>query len=478
MLLRGMSNPHQVRPWRCDLARKQAAATSGTRPLWRRGLSLLCAMSAWIVSLSLLAVAALRILYHDGTYVLVWLNAFTRYVYLPAYLCLLFAAWQRRWRLVLVSSAVVGCHLAWLAPDFLRDRRFEPPASSVAVESADTSPTMRIFFANVRENSEEYPSMLEEITEADPDVIVLVEYGWGWHLTFKTSPVLAPYKYGSGHLQSHIGSVNVFSRLPLKTEMQSWVAGRPTHTIEVELGSQAAALDWIARAAPDELSAVQLLRVLGRDDAAAIVAVRPLGDRRRLQRNATFARVSTTHPTSSAIRTSRSWSRIRDNLAERLLSRSADSHRPGISLTRSGMRIHSRGNWPRFGSPPAGRGCPDSARFQCPCSTTFAWRPLKGVAGLSHTCRFCRTWYLFTWRCKVFRPNILRADAGLPGLYRPPPHSRLPPLGPAHFRCFESPFVEVFRKVATIKINGLSPQRWRLRTAWLNVSIRSIRMGR
>ena len=98
---------------------------------------------------------------------------------------------------------------------------------------------MRIFFANVREINEEYPSMLEEITEANPDVIVLVEYGWGWHLTFKTSPVLAPYKYGSGHLQSHIGSVNVFSRLPLKTEMQSWVAGRPMHTIDVELGSQA-----------------------------------------------------------------------------------------------------------------------------------------------------------------------------------------------------------------------------------------------
>ncbi len=199
----------------------------------------MCVTSAWIVSLSLLAVAALRILYHDGTYVLVWFNAFTRYVYLPAYVCLLFAAWQRRWRLALVSSAVVGCHLAWLAPDFVRDGRFDPPASSVAVESAGTSPTMRIFFANVREVNEEYPAMLEEITEANPDVIVLLEYGWGWHLTFKTSPVLAPYKYGSGHLQSHIGSVNVFSRLPLKSEMQSWVAGRPMHTIEVELGSQA-----------------------------------------------------------------------------------------------------------------------------------------------------------------------------------------------------------------------------------------------
>jgi endonuclease/exonuclease/phosphatase (EEP) superfamily protein YafD len=130
------------------------------------------------------------------------------------------------------------CHLAWLAPDFLRDRRFDAPTSAAAANSADASPTLRIFFANVRESSEEYQSMLQEIAGANPDVIVLVEYGWGWHLTFKTSPVMAPYKYGSGHLQSHIGSVNVFSRLPLKSEMQNWVAGRPMHTIEVEYGSQ------------------------------------------------------------------------------------------------------------------------------------------------------------------------------------------------------------------------------------------------
>jgi endonuclease/exonuclease/phosphatase (EEP) superfamily protein YafD len=221
-----------------DLARRHTAATRESRTYFRRGLIWLCAPAAWIVSLLLLAVAALRIFYHDGTYVLVWLNAFTRYVYLPAYVCLLFASWQRRWRLAIVSTVVVVCHLAWLTPDFLRDRRFDAPTSAAAAKSADTSPTLRIFFANVRESSEEYQSMLQEIEGANPDVIVLVEYGWGWHLTFKTSPVMAPYKYGSGHLQSHIGSVNVFSRLPLKSEMQNWVGGRPTHTIEVELSSQ------------------------------------------------------------------------------------------------------------------------------------------------------------------------------------------------------------------------------------------------
>ena len=192
----------------------------------------------WLAAISLLAVAALRIVYHDGTYLLIWLNAFTTYVYVPAYFCLVWAAWQRRWLLAVVSAVVIICHITWIAPDFLRDRRFDPPTSTADRGNVDDAATLRIFFANVREYSEQYEAMLHEITEANPDVIVLVEYGWGWHLAFKASLVMTQYKYGSGHLQSHIGSVNVFSRLPLKTEVQNWIAGRPVHTVDVEVGSQ------------------------------------------------------------------------------------------------------------------------------------------------------------------------------------------------------------------------------------------------
>jgi endonuclease/exonuclease/phosphatase (EEP) superfamily protein YafD len=187
----------------------------------------------------LLVIAALRLLYHDGAFPLIWLNAFTTYAYMPAYACLAWAAWQRRWLLMLASTAVVGCHLVWLAPDFLRDRRFvaEHAASTIAISDA-SSPTVTIFFANVAEHNTEYNAMLREIAGANPDVIILLEYGWGWHRAFKTAPVMAPYVHGSGHLQSHIGSVNVFSRLPLKSEVQSWVGGRAMHTIAVDTGEE------------------------------------------------------------------------------------------------------------------------------------------------------------------------------------------------------------------------------------------------
>jgi len=205
----------------------------------RRGVWWLFYLVACGAALSLCVVAALRVFYHDGEFVLIWLNAFTRYVYLPAYGCVAWAVWQRRWILALASALTVGCHIAWMARDFVRDRRFDSPTNiQASATMADASPPVRIFFANVAVKNVQHDSMLQEIVAADPDVIVLVEYSWPWHLKFKASPILAPYKYGTGHLQSHIGSVNVFSRLPLKNEIQNWVNGRAVHAIDMDRGDK------------------------------------------------------------------------------------------------------------------------------------------------------------------------------------------------------------------------------------------------
>jgi endonuclease/exonuclease/phosphatase (EEP) superfamily protein YafD len=188
---------------------------------------------AWAIVIALVAVAALRLFRHDAAFPLVWLNSFARYIYLPAYACAAWAAWQRRWVLLAAGLSVVVCHLAWMAPDFIRDRRFDPPTSAAA---ADTSPTLRIFFANVAADNDQRESLLSEIAAANPDVIVLVEFAWPWHIAFKSSPIMAPYKFGSGWMQSHIGSVNVFSKLPLQMEKQDWISGRAVQTVELEMG--------------------------------------------------------------------------------------------------------------------------------------------------------------------------------------------------------------------------------------------------
>src|SRR6476620_1051789 len=110
----------------------------GQRALFNRLLNWL----VWLVTLSMVIVALMRVFDHDGAHFFIWLNAFTRYVYLPAYACLAWAVWKRRWALALLNIALVSFHIALLAPDFMRDRRFDSAANAAAAD-AFAAPTMR-----------------------------------------------------------------------------------------------------------------------------------------------------------------------------------------------------------------------------------------------------------------------------------------------------------------------------------------------
>ena len=213
-----------------------AKSPARPRSTLRRLLWAGCYFAVWCATISLMIVAVLRVAYHDGEFFLIWINSFTRYVYLPAYLCFAWAVWQRRWVLTICSLALVGFHVALMAPDFLRDRRFEIDAKPVA-GAASSSDRIRVFFANVLARNTEFDALLEEIADTDPDVIVLVEFSRPWHAAFVNSPVMAPYVHGSGRLKSHINTVNVFSKLPLANEIQNWVQGRAVHTVDIPIGS-------------------------------------------------------------------------------------------------------------------------------------------------------------------------------------------------------------------------------------------------
>jgi endonuclease/exonuclease/phosphatase (EEP) superfamily protein YafD len=190
----------------------------------------------WLVTISLVVAALLRIFYHDGTHLLNWINAFTRYVYLPAYFCLAWAAWKRRWVLAFVNVAIIGWHLSCLAPDFIRDRRFETIVDGAAAEHA--GPRVRIFFANVRASNTEYESMLGEIRDANPDIVLLAEFLQPWFAAFRDAPAIAAYPYGSGHEPARMETINVFSKLPLKSEKKLYFAGRGIELIEIPVGSK------------------------------------------------------------------------------------------------------------------------------------------------------------------------------------------------------------------------------------------------
>jgi endonuclease/exonuclease/phosphatase (EEP) superfamily protein YafD len=192
---------------------------------------------AWLATTACGSIAILRFCFHDGTHLLIWLNAFTRYVYLPAYLCLIFACVRRHWWLATANLAIIGCHVYWLAPDFLRDRRFEPSAAAISAAEDDVN-RLRIFFANVRAENREHAALLREIQDAQPDVIVLVELSQNWNTGFRQSPLVTEFPYGSGLEVTQANSVSILSKVPLKNDVREWFAGRCVETVEVQVGSQ------------------------------------------------------------------------------------------------------------------------------------------------------------------------------------------------------------------------------------------------
>lgn len=196
-----------------------------------------CLIAAWLATLALAAVAAFRVFYHDGMYTLTCLNAFTRYLYLPVYVCLGWAFWQRRWALAVVGAAVAACHLTWIAPEFVRDRRFDVGGNPGAAAASDP-PTVRIFFANVAAYNEFPEAFLDEIPAADPDVIVFVEYLPWWRAAARNSPVLKAYPFGTPQSVPRGGEIAVYSRIPLENPQQTWATHRPSFAFDIRAGGQ------------------------------------------------------------------------------------------------------------------------------------------------------------------------------------------------------------------------------------------------
>jgi endonuclease/exonuclease/phosphatase (EEP) superfamily protein YafD len=184
--------------------------------------------------LALLSVAVLRIAAHDAVVPLTWLNAFTLYIYLPAYIALIYAAWTARWWLATVSAAVVACHLSWVLPDYSP----ATPYRSLATESAEAGQSIRVFHANVRAGNLGVQRMLDEALAADADVIILSEVGRYWLDELRKSDISLKYPFGTDLWHRHGGDVNVFSRRPVSRLEQITIENRATIAVDIPLGEE------------------------------------------------------------------------------------------------------------------------------------------------------------------------------------------------------------------------------------------------
>jgi endonuclease/exonuclease/phosphatase (EEP) superfamily protein YafD len=170
--------------------------------------------------LGLLLIAALRILTHDATLLLVCINAFTLYFYLPAYVVLAFALVRRMWWLAAASLLVIGCHLAWIAPDF------RSAVVSPGPVDAKSTASLRVFYVNANRYNQSRDELLAEVAAAHPDVVVFAEFWIPWRPTMLKSPVMAAFPYGTDLQSWTRGDVIVRSRVPIEDLQAHWAGGR------------------------------------------------------------------------------------------------------------------------------------------------------------------------------------------------------------------------------------------------------------
>jgi endonuclease/exonuclease/phosphatase (EEP) superfamily protein YafD len=165
----------------------------------------------------MVAGAALRIFMHDWWIPLVWWNAFTFYVYLPAYICLLFGLVMHRWRLAAVAAAVVACHLVWVAPDFVPRGLLASAGGAEPAAVGDPSPSLlRLYYQNVRMHSDDTEWRIGQMLSVDPDVIALVEFAPAWEAAIRESRIPALYPHNTIQAETRIQDVVLFSKRPLE----------------------------------------------------------------------------------------------------------------------------------------------------------------------------------------------------------------------------------------------------------------------
>ena len=182
----------------------------------------------WLAALALAGCAVARLAAHDATMVLIWVNSFTLYFYLPVYPVLVAALCRRRWRLAGASAAVAGCHLAWVLPDFA-------PAAKLP-DHLDRGVSLRIVSANLFAGNPSRERLAKELLDADADVLLLQEYSPSWVKVLQSAGLFEKYPHRVFKVRADAFGIALFSKWPL-SDAEIWrVSDLPMARATVHVG--------------------------------------------------------------------------------------------------------------------------------------------------------------------------------------------------------------------------------------------------
>ena len=129
---------------------------------------LVASTMAGVGMLPFLGLIAARLFSPDSNLILIWANAYTFWIYLPAYPVAVAALALRRWMAGGLAVVVVAFHFAWVLPDYR-------PAESIPAE-ARSAPRLRLMTANVFYENPDESGIADEVLDVDPDVLFFQEF--------------------------------------------------------------------------------------------------------------------------------------------------------------------------------------------------------------------------------------------------------------------------------------------------------------
>ncbi len=156
----------------------------------------------WIIVLVLLTILALRKYAHDASMILIWINSFTNFLYLPSYPIVVYALIKRHWILAILSSLVIVGQVFIVRAKFSRLKTACNERFQITFMSAN------LFSGNIH-----FAKILDEIKSVDPDIIALQEYTPDCHSFFTAAEVFKTWPYRTCVPRDDTFGSAIFSKL-------------------------------------------------------------------------------------------------------------------------------------------------------------------------------------------------------------------------------------------------------------------------
>ena len=155
----------------------------------------------------------------DSNLLFIWWNAYTWWVYIPAYFAGLASVVLRSRWLLPAAAVVIVFHLLWILPDYR-------PAEDIP-EEARSAPTLRLMTANVFFENEDFGPVAAEILAVDADVVFIQEYGPEVEAALFESGAVQRYPYRYISMENQYFGLATYSKLPLVGPEALEAGGRP-----------------------------------------------------------------------------------------------------------------------------------------------------------------------------------------------------------------------------------------------------------